>query len=155
MRTDCGPLLIAALGNPLMGDDGIGPAILDRLARRPLPPGVRTVDLGSDSLMLPAVWAGEPRVWLLDALSGGAAPGTVHHLDHDAILALPPAAPTAHHQSLAVNLRWILHCFPTMAEVRFRLWGVEPERIAPRRTLSATARRGVTATVRFLRSELS
>ncbi len=149
-------LLIASLGNPLMGDDGIGPAVLDRLTTGPpLPHSVHLADLGSDSLQLPAVWSGEPRIWLVDALLGGAAPGTVHRLDHGELFALPAAIPSAHHQPLAVNLRWMLHCFPRMAEVRFRLWAVEPDRLAPGRGLSANARRGVTSLLRSLRSELS
>jgi hydrogenase maturation protease len=155
MPADDSRLLIASLGNPLMGDDGIGPAVLGRLAKGPLPPYVRLADLGSDSLQLPAVWSGEPRIWLVDALLGGTAPGTVHRLDHGKLFALPAAIPSAHHQPLAVNLRWMLHCFPRMAEVRFRLWAVEPERLAPRRGLSANARRGVTSLLRSLRSELS
>jgi hydrogenase maturation protease len=155
MPADDPRLLIASLGNPLMGDDGIGPAVLDRLTTGPpLPHSVHLADLGSDSLLLPAVWAGEPRIWLVDALVGEAAPGTIHRLDHDELFTLPTASPSAHHQSLAVNLRWILHCFPSMAEVRFRLWAIEPESVAPCPELSATARRGVAAMVRSIRSEL-
>ncbi len=155
MPADDPRLLIASLGNPLMGDDGIGPAVLHRLAAGPLPHSVRLADLGSDSLQLSALWAGEPRIWLVDALIGGAPPGTVHRLDHGELIALPAGVPSAHHQALAINLRWMLHCFPRMAAVRFRLWAVEPERLAPGRGLSASARRGVTSVLRSLRSDLS
>jgi coenzyme F420 hydrogenase subunit delta len=48
-------------GNPLFGDDGFGPAVIDRLARHPLPEKVRLIDAGTgirehllDYLLAPA-----------------------------------------------------------------------------------------------------
>ena len=69
-------------------------------------------------------------------------------LSHEEILALPPHATSAHHVALAEGLRWICHTFPRMAALSFRLWGVEPARVAPGEGLSddiAIAARTVSA----------
>jgi hydrogenase maturation protease len=149
------PVLIAALGNPLMGDDGAGAAVIAALRARRLPRYVHTTDLGTDSLRLPGDWTGEPRVWLVDALLRDAPPGSVHVLEHEEVLALPPSPGSAHHQNLALNLRWIVHSFPAMADVRFRLWGIEPETVSPRCGLSPAVRQAVRRATMAIRSQVA
>jgi hydrogenase maturation protease len=130
-------VLILGVGNPMMGDDGVGTAVVDRLIGTGLPAGVRAV-AGLDVFTLPQVWNSERNVWIVDAMMRGGTPGTIHHLSHAEILALPPHATSAHHVSLAEGLRWICHTFPRMAALSFRLWGVEPARVAPPQGLSDT-----------------
>lgn len=84
----------------------------------------------SDSLRLPALWDGEPDVWLVDALVRGARPGTVHRLFHEELLAVPQRHGTVHQLSLPESLRWIGLTYPRMAGIRYRLWGIEPGRLA-------------------------
>ncbi len=129
-------ILVVALGNPLVADDGAGPAVLEALAPEALP-GVRIVDGGTDVLTLPGTWQGEPDVWIVDAFRRGAPPGTVHRLDHDALLALPQAHAGAHRLSLPESLRWLRLAYPELAAVRFRLWGIEPASLDLRSELSA------------------
>jgi hydrogenase maturation protease len=119
-------LLIVGLGNPLMGDDGIGAAVVDELLQRGLPPGVRA-GVAPDVLHLPSLWGRERNVWLVDAMIAGGPPGTIHVLEHDQILELDDHHGSAHQLSLPESLRWLIHGCPELARVRFRLWGVEPE----------------------------
>ena len=119
-------ILVVGLGNPLAADDGAGVAVVEELARRGLPAHARVEILGSDSLRLPTLWRGEPRVWLVDALVTGAAPGSVHRLEHESVMALHQRHASAHALSLPENLRWIALSEPRMTAVRYTLWGIEP-----------------------------
>lgn len=136
------PLLIAGFGNPMMGDDGIGPAVVHRLSRLPLPAAVTCLEL-TDVLRLPAAWSGQGEVWMVDAVLGGAQPGTIHRVSHEDLLSLDGERTTVHHLGLGEGVRWVLHAYPEMAGVRFRLWGAEPESVSPVEALSGVAERAV------------
>ena len=129
-------VLIIGFGTSLMGDDGVGHAVVERLNATDLPPGVRAVAAGSDSLTLPSLCQGEARVWMVDAMVRWVAPGTVHRLDHDEVLSIPQRHATVHHLSLPESLRWIALSYPEMAGIRYRLWGVEPQSLDLGETLS-------------------
>ncbi|HEX6644571.1 MAG TPA: HyaD/HybD family hydrogenase maturation endopeptidase [Gemmatimonadales bacterium] len=78
--------VVIGLGNPLMRDDGIGLAALERLARRPdLPAGLELVDGGTWGMNLLPLIESAGAVVFLDAIRLGAAPGTVHELEGDAV----------------------------------------------------------------------
>jgi hydrogenase maturation protease len=144
-------ILVVGFGNSLAGDDGAGPAVIARLRAEPLPAGVRAEDGGSDALRLPAIWKGEGEVWLVDAVAAGAPPGTVHHLDHERVLAVPQRHATAHQLSLPESLRWVAHAYPEMAHVRYRFWGIEIERVAFAEVLSRSVAVAVLAVADELR----
>jgi len=141
------PTLVVGFGNPLMADDGVGGAVVAELHRNGPPDGLSAFAL-SDVLHLPTVWRGEGRVWMVDAVLRGAATGEVHRLGHEEVLGNPQRHATVHHLSLAEGLRWILHAWPEMADVRFRLWGVEPESVEPVESLSPVVARAVGAVAR-------
>jgi hydrogenase maturation protease len=69
--------VVIGLGNPLMGDDGLGLAALERLQQNwEIPPGVELVDGGTWGLSLLPVIEDAGRVLLIDAIDTGEAPGT-------------------------------------------------------------------------------
>jgi len=73
--------LVIGLGNPLMRDDGIGLAALDRLREEwSLPAGIDLVDGGTWGMYLLPLLEDANEVILLDAIRTGAAPGTVQVL---------------------------------------------------------------------------
>lgn len=78
--------LLLGLGNPLMGDDGIGLAALTRLlAQHELPPGVEAMDGGTWGMNLLPVIESHRQVVLLDAINAGAAPGSLVELSQDGL----------------------------------------------------------------------
>jgi hydrogenase maturation protease len=141
------PTLVVGFGNPLMGDDGVGAAVVTELEQTGVPPGLRLSTL-ADVLHLSSAWRGEARVWMVDAVLSGAAPGTVHRRGHEEVLGNPQRHATVHHLSLAEGLRWIVHGCPAMAGVRFSLWGVEAERVDLVETLSPVVARAAEAVAR-------
>ena len=74
--------LVLGLGNPLRGDDGVGPAVIEwlRAAMRPVeskdpPPDVKVMDGGTRGLDLLLTLAEHRRVLIVDAADVGRAPG--------------------------------------------------------------------------------
>jgi len=153
--TELSGVLVLGFGNPLVGDDGAGPAVVRQLADQPPPAGIRIEDGGTDVLTLPSWWRGEAEVWIVDAVRAGAAPGAIHRLDHDTILSLPQTTASLHHLSIPECLRWILHAFPEMRAVRFRLWGIEPATVSTSCGLSEPVVQAVGQVASELRAALS
>ncbi len=69
--------LVLGLGNPLRGDDGIGPRVIESLHRRGLPAGVAALDAGAAGLDLLNLLDGPQRVIIVDAAEMGRAAGAV------------------------------------------------------------------------------
>jgi len=72
--------LVAAIGNPDRGDDGLGPAVARRL-RGCVRPGIRILERSGDALALIEDWNGVPYVILVDAMAPLGEPGRVHRLE--------------------------------------------------------------------------
>ena len=141
-------VLLVGLGNPLMADDGAGVAVARRLLGTALPAGCRAEIGDTDSLRILSLWRGEAEIWLVDALLKKSPPGTVHRLGHDEILAIPQPHAAAHFLSLPESLRWMSLAEPSMTRVRFRLWGIEPEKIEVGEGLTPAVARAVEETAR-------
>lgn len=77
-------VLIAGVGNIFLGDDAFGVEVVQRLAQRPLPDGVRVVDFGIRGLDLTfALLDGYEAVILVDAAPRGGPPGTLYVIEPD------------------------------------------------------------------------
>ena len=77
-----GRLLVAGVGNVLRGDDGFGPAVVDRLG--PLPECVDVVETGIGGVaLLQELLAGCDGLVLVDAVDQDAPPGTLFAIEPD------------------------------------------------------------------------
>jgi hydrogenase maturation protease len=75
-------ILVAGVGNVFLGDDAFGVEVVQRLARRDLPEGVRVVDFGIRGVDLTyALLDGYEAVVLVDAAPRGEPPGTLFVLE--------------------------------------------------------------------------
>lgn len=77
--------LVLGLGNPLMGDDGIGLAALRRLQEEWEVADADLVDGGTWGMNLLPLIEDTSRLLLLDAIRGGAEPGTVLELERESL----------------------------------------------------------------------
>jgi hydrogenase maturation protease len=116
------PLLIVGLGNPLMGDDGVGARVVESLA------GQVDADVligGTDLLRYAGEMEDRERVILIDAIESDVA-GEIIVTDEDPPEGPPPGAHTLSAPAAVRLLR------PLMPEVRFTwlLAGVHSARMA-------------------------
>ncbi|HWD07704.1 MAG TPA: hydrogenase maturation protease [Actinomycetota bacterium] len=74
-----GTTVVIGVGNRLRGDDGIGPAVIDRLRGRGVAAGVRLVTCEGEVTELIEAWERATVAIVIDAVRSGAArPGSVH-----------------------------------------------------------------------------
>jgi len=73
--------LVLGIGNTLMGDEGVGVAVVERLQELAAIEGVECLDGGTGSFTLLGPMRDARRVILIDATSDGSPPGTVRRLE--------------------------------------------------------------------------
>lgn len=90
---------IYGIGNILLGDDGIGPAVVNYLsANSTFGDDITLEDLGTPSLDLPNYLTGFDRVIFIDAVAVDAPPGTIRLFSREEIIAAPPGIRISPHE---------------------------------------------------------
>jgi hydrogenase maturation protease len=73
-------VVVIGVGNRMMGDDAVGPIVIDRLAGR-LPESVALVESVGDATHLLDTWRDTRLTVVVDAVVSGGVPGSVHRID--------------------------------------------------------------------------
>lgn len=119
-------ILIACTGNIFLGDDGFGVEVAQRLAARPMAPGVVMKDFGIRSLdLIYALLEAWDLVILVDACRCGGEPGTLYLIEPDEAENAHPGQLDAH----SMNPGSVLRAVRAMggASNRVLIAGCEPE----------------------------
>lgn len=118
------PNLVIGLGNPLMGDDGIGCRVAELLsADRRLPPDTEILSGGTDLLRHAPRMEGRRRIILVDALLSASDPGTIAVYRNE-FGELEGPEQNAHHLSIPGSIALLRAVSPSLAAVRFTLIAV-------------------------------
>src|SRR5215475_6334161 len=80
MAKDSPRYIVFGVGNPDRGDDGAGPAVARRLWELPLQ-HVEIIEHGGEAATLIAKMDGATCVFVIDACTSGAPPGTIRRFD--------------------------------------------------------------------------
>jgi hydrogenase maturation protease len=99
--------LVLGLGNPLLGEDGFGSAVIELLRQRPdLSAAVDLVDAHTDLLAQVETLGSYDEVVLVDVVIGAGPPGDVAVVDEETFMRWPETSPSCHQISplLAVKL---------------------------------------------------
>jgi hydrogenase maturation protease len=137
----------------LLGDDGVGLALLERLkALHPWGACVELLDGGTQALALLGQLEDRRAVLILDAVALGAPPGTVHVLEGEALLGTGRRAGTAHEGNAGELLRAAL--LLGQLPVYVCAVGVEPERVGTGIGLSGAVSAALDGALECARSRL-
>lgn len=129
-RVAAKPAIVLGLGNSLLGDDGAGVHVVERLRREGgLPPGVELLDGGTLNFTLLDRIESALVLVVVDASDLGQAPGTVSVFADDEMDAFlgSPAQRSVHDLNLGDLMRMCV-LRDALPERRF-LVGIQPERI--------------------------
>jgi hydrogenase maturation protease len=139
MSTNNPHVVVIGLGNPLMGDDGLGLAVLDQLrSEYALAPEVELVDGGTWGMNLLPVIEEAHELILIDAIDAGEPPGTLVRLEHERLPRYLATKLSPHEVDL--------HDVLALAELRGTLpldtvaLGLQPKSIELRNSLSDVLR---------------
>jgi len=144
---------VIGLGNPLRGDDGVGPRVVAELRRRGLPEGVEAVDGGTGGLDLLRVLEGWDRAVVVDAADVAREPGQfVRFTPDEARLMESPDRFSFHHAGLAEVLalaRALERPLPPLV-----VFGVQPEWIGWGEGLSPAVEKAIPGLVEAVLQEV-
>lgn len=76
--TDAPRAAVVGVGNPAMGDDGVGRHVVDALLDRPLPEGVTVTHAGTTAFLALEALSGADVGVVVDAVTEDADPGSIH-----------------------------------------------------------------------------
>jgi hydrogenase maturation protease len=140
------PILVLGLGNMLLSDDGVGPALLEQLAvyEGRWNGQVEFLDGGTQGLALLGHLSGRRALIIVDALKTGAAPGTVHRLTLPELREVSPGRANSGHESNAGELLAAAQLLDELPDQLFVV-GVEPEQITTGVGLSASVQEALPA----------
>jgi hydrogenase maturation protease len=135
-------VLVIGVGNDGRGDDAAGLVVVRRLAGR-VGPSVSLVEAGPDLTSLLDAWQGASAVVVVDAMTSGAAPGTLRRFDA-AWVPLPARAFRAT-SSHAFGVAEIIELARALGRLppRVVVYGIEVERMDAGAALTPAVEAGV------------
>lgn len=149
-----GSMLVIGVGNSYRSDDGAGLLAMRMLKEQPLPGGVRCLESDGDGAWLLDIWGQAERTILVDAVSSGAPPGTLHLLDpcSTQITSAELAFCSSHAFGVweAIQLARALNRLPSALFI----YGIEGANFSAGTTLSPTVERGVHEAVELIRRDI-
>ncbi|MEN3538136.1 hydrogenase maturation protease [Microbispora sp. ZYX-F-249] len=142
--------VVVGIGSELRGDDAAGLEVARRL-RGTLPPSVAVVENGGDPAALVEAWSGAALAIVVDAVSSGAPPGTVH------LPAEPPAPSRQPSGSHALGLADAVELGRALGRLPGELVvvGIEGGDFTPGAPMTPPVLAAVRRTARGLRERLS
>jgi hydrogenase maturation protease len=147
-------ILVLGLGNPLRGDDGIGPRVIEALNRRGLPEGATALDAGTGGLDLLQVLEGWERAIIIDAADVGREPGQfVRFTPDEARFVGSQDAMSLHNAGLAEVLALADAVGQPLPEMV--IFGVQPEKIGWGERLSEAVEAALPALVDAVLDEVN
>lgn len=75
--------IVIGVGNMLMGDDGLGEAVIERLEDGRRLPGVKTYNAGTTAFLALEAMSGFEEAVVVDTIATGATPGTIHRYRYE------------------------------------------------------------------------
>ena len=146
-------ILILGLGNPLLGDEGIGVRVVEELQGLELPDGVVVVEGGTTGLGLIGLMEGYERVIIVDAADMGHPPGRVVRFTPLEVQLKTAEAPLSLHQ---IGLEEVLALAEALevAPAELVIIGIQPSQVEVGAGLSPEVERAIPQIIRIILDEL-
>jgi hydrogenase maturation protease len=147
-------VLILGLGNPLLGDEGIGLRAVEELKGLELPDGVTVAEGGTTGLGLVSLMEGYQRVIVVDAADMGHPPGRVVRFTPSEAQLKTAEAPLSLHQ-IGLGEALALADALEVAPAELVIIGVQPRRVEMGAGLSSEVEGAIPQIIRIILDELN
>ena len=148
-------ITIVGVGNRLLGDEGVGLHIIDKLSQIPMPSHVNIIDCGCDLLSLIAYINEPERIFIIDAIRAGGEPGEIYSFDYSTLAAMKIQMYSAHQVKTVDALRLIKLVCPALADSEIVVIGIEPKTMKLSSDLSKEVSESISEVTRFVLEEIS
>jgi len=130
------PTVVIGIGNPLMGDEGVGLSVVDALARRADDfPGVDFIEGGTGGMKLLHLIHGRRRAVFVDCARMGEAPGALRRFDPEDVRSCKALAGFSLHEGDLLSILEVARGLDRCPEA-IVIFGIEPQSVEPRQALS-------------------
>lgn len=145
--------LVLGIGNLLLGDEGVGVHVAQRLQRLRLPPDVEAVDGGTAGFELARFFAAKEKAIIVDAILADAEPGEVYRIPAEQLTLRVRPHYSAHYNGLHELLDYARRTMPSLTVVIF---GIVPKTTTTSTmTLSEEVERSVADVIPLILKEVS
>lgn len=148
-------VLVVGVGNRLLGDEGVGPRIVDSLSRMTLPSYVDVVDCGCDLLSIVLYLNRPKKIIVVDVIRAGGRPGRIYRLDCGRLTATKPNMRSAHQVGTADVLHLLKLACPALVITEIIVIGVEPRTMESTTDLSKEVKKSIPELMRIVFEEIS
>jgi hydrogenase maturation protease len=146
-------IVVIGVGNPLLGDEGLGIAVVKRLKDEKLPVEAELVDGGTDSLDALIDSKDSKCVIVVDAIDGGVEPGTLIRLTGDELLKTNSLPLISLHQ-LGLKESLCLAELSGFDRKKLSVIGMQPASLAPSEELSAVVKEKMDELINWIKEEI-
>ncbi len=147
--------IVLGLGNPLMADEGVGPAVIERLGLiAEQYPDVEFVDAGAGGMTLLHLLDGRSKAILIDCAKMDTAAGTIRRFAPEQVESVKKLTHQSLHEADIMRIIEIARQLDQCPQ-EIVIFGIEPERIDVDRQLSPTIAAALDGYVELIRSELA
>jgi hydrogenase maturation protease len=155
-----GQTLIVGVGNPLLGDEGIGCHVIERLSQMAMAADVSIVDCGCDLLNLASYIDEARRIIVIDAIRAGGKPGQIYRFDFDELDEMQTLGPgtessSVHQLRIVDALRLLKQAYRSLTCCKITIIGIEPGALGLSTELSEQVDENIADLMRLLLEEVS
>lgn len=146
-------IVILCVGNLLLSDEGVGVHVAHELIQTDLPPNVSIVEGGTDGFRLIDIITEADRLIVVDAVRGGAEPGSLYRFDIDEVRHSPAGFKTSVHQIgilEVIDLSELIGKKPHTTVI-----GIEPKSLAMSMELTPEIRDRIPRIIEMVREEIA
>lgn len=145
-------IVVLCIGNLLLSDEGVGVHVAHKLMEMNLPKGVSVVEGGTDGFRLLNIITEADRLIVVDAIKGGAAPGSIYRFEINEVKNCPSGFKTSVHQIgilEVINMSGLIGKTPHTTVI-----GVEPKSFEMSMELSPEIKEKIPRIIEFVLNEL-
>jgi hydrogenase maturation protease len=149
------PVAVLGLGNPLMADEGIGVALVERLGELAEPyPSVDFLDAGTGGMAVLHLIEDRRKVIFVDCAVMGEAPGTIRRFTPEQVRSTKVLAHQSLHEADLIQILTLAEKLGQCPEQTV-IFGIQPETVSPRQSLSDALLGNMDRYIDQITSELS